>query len=141
MCTKLKVAAMYVTPGMVIQYKTLSAIKSGKFGFTGGMTPNVRDDKLVTTWAGYFNNRAVIDVEGFREKGLGFGNPIGVLKVACLFDVNGDLAVVTTDSFKHSPEVAKYHGRMPCIIADEQAWLEKGKIVHAAPISVQQKMI
>lgn len=138
MCTKLKVAAMYVTPGMVIQYKTLSAIKSGKFGFTGGMTPNVREDKLKTTWAGYFNNRAVIDVEGFKEKGLGFGNPIGMSKVACLFDVNGDLAIVTTDS---SAEVAKVHHRMPCIIADEQAWLAEGKIVHAAPISVQQKMV
>lgn len=138
MCTKLKVATTYVTPGMVIQYKTLSAIKSGKFGFTGGLTPNVREDKLKTTWAGYFSNRAVIDVEGFKEKGLGFGNPNGVSKIACLFDVNGDVAIVTTDS---TSEVAKIHHRMPCIIADEQAWLEKGTLVHTDSTLIQQKMV
>lgn len=137
MCTKLKVAAMYITPGMVIQYKTLTAIKSGKFGFTGGMTPNVREDKIKTTWAGYFKNRAIIEVEGFKEKQFGFGSD-EPMKIACLFDVEGDLAIITTDSVG---EVASVHHRMPCIITNEGAWLMNGALFHIASIRIQQKMI
>lgn len=137
MCTKLKVATMYITPGMVIQYKTLSAIKQGRFGLTGGQFPNVREDRLGTIWAGYFGNRAVIEVEGFREKGIGFGKDNKPTKIACLFDNVGDVAVITTDAVG---EVSKIHHRMPCIIEDEMAWLKEG-ILKKADSDIQLKLI
>ncbi len=55
-------------------------------------------------------------------------------KVACLYDVGGDLAVITTDSVG---EVSKVHHRMPCIIEDETAWLERG-ILKKADSDLQQ---
>lgn len=138
MCTRLKVATMYVTPGMVLQYKTLSAIKSGMFGINQGSIPNARQDKLPTTWARFFaNNRAVVEVEGFKEHGIGFGKPDKMGKIAAIYDDEGSIAIITTDSM---PEVAKVHGRMPAFIEDEKAWLERGEL-KLADSDIQQKMI
>lgn len=135
MCTKLKVADMYIRPGMVVQYRTLSAIKSGRFGIGGGSIPNARQDKLNTTWARLFANRGVIEAESFMEHGTSFGKVNKPCKVAIIFDSNGDMAVITTGS---TPEVAKVHGRMPAIIEDEKAWLEQG-ILKLADSDVTQK--
>lgn len=137
MCTKLKVAAMYVTPGMVLQYRTLSAIKQGRFGIGGGAIPNARQDKLSSTWSRLFKNRAIIEVEGFNERGTIFGKADKPTKLACIFDELGDLAIITTNSI---PVVARLHHRMPCIIEDEVAWLEKGEL-KLADSDIQQKVI
>lgn len=139
MCTRLKVAAMYITPGMVIQYRTLSAIKTGRFGIitTHGLTPNARSENLMTVWKHLIHNRAIIEVDGFKEGGIGFGKTDKPTKIACLFDAHGSLVVLTTDAI---PEVAKVHHRMPAIIEDEQAWLVNARLKFADS-DIQQKMI
>lgn len=140
MCTKLKVAAMYVTPGMVIQYRTLQAVKSGRFGFSSasyGNIPNVRKEKLLTTWLKLFSNRAIVDAEGFVEHGITFGKPNKLVKIACLFDLDGNLAVITTDS---NPQVAPIHHRMPAIIENESKWFVDAELV-LADSDIYQKAI
>lgn len=124
MCTRLKVAKAYITPGMTIQYRILSGIKSGKFGIAGGSYPNARREGLGTTWRHYYmTNRAILEIDSFIEKGTTFGKKDKPTKLACIYDLTGDLAIITTDSI---PEVAKVHHRMPCIIEDEYAWLNDG---------------
>lgn len=125
---------MYVQPGMVVQYRTLNAIKSGKFGLGGGQFPNARQDKLLTTWAGFFANRAVLQVESFSERGVTFGKPGKLTKIAAIHDINGDVAIITTNSMS---VVAAVHGRMPAIIEDEKAWLERGEL-KLADSNIQQ---
>lgn len=139
MCTKLKIASMYILPGMVIQYRTLTAIKSGRFGVTTtfGLTPNARSEGLMTTWKRLIHNRAIIEVDGFKEKNVGFGKVDKPTKIACLFDVDGSLVVLTTDA---TTEVAKIHHRMPAIIEDEKAWLVNAQLKFADS-DIQQKMI
>lgn len=127
MCTNLKFRNVHVTPGMVIAYKTLTTMKQGKFGLAGGMTPNVRADKLYTYWAPLFANRAVIEVDSFVEKGINLGRDTPI-KIACIFDPGGDIAVITRES---TGVVAKVHHRMPFIIEDEDKWLRQGELVPA----------
>lgn len=125
MCTRLKLNRGIVTPGMLLQYQLLTASKQGKFGMYGGKIPNVRDDKLNTTWRNlYENNRAIVTVEAFVEKGQSFVSPSGLLQLAALYDPQGDIAIVTRDA---SALVIPYHHRMPMVIVgDPEPWLRFG---------------
>lgn len=126
MCTRLKLNRGIITPGMIIQYELLTASKQGKFGLYGGKIPNVRDDRLKSTWGSlYHNNRAIITVESFEEKGHSFVSPTGHLVLAAVYDLNGDIAIVTRDA---TPLVAQVHNRMPMILPGDfqDMWLRHG---------------
>lgn len=127
MCTRLKLNRGIITPGMVIQYQLLTASKQGKFGLYNGRVPNVRDDRLTTIWRNlYENNRAIVAVDAFEERGKSFVSPNGILHLAAVCDPEGNIAVVTRDS---TPIVAQFHHRMPMIIpGDPEMWLKKGTI-------------
>lgn len=137
MCTRLKVARSYITPGMTIQYRILSGIKSGKFGMMGGMRPNARKESLSSVWGGLLEHRAILEVDSFVERGVDFGKHEKPTKLACIFDFTGDLAIITTNSI---PEVARVHNRMPCVVEDEEAWLRDG-VIKLADSDIQQVTI
>lgn len=136
MCTRLKVKGTYITPGMVMQYQILSSIRSGRFGLDAGRMPNVREERLKTYWAPLFGNRAVIEAEVFYEKGCTFGIKNTITRIPCIFDVNGDVGIITTDA---TGPVKAVHHRMPCIIVDIDAWLKHGYILHMEGI-IQSKL-
>lgn len=137
MCTKLKIAQSYITPGMTIQYRILSGVKSGKFGMMGGTHLNARKENLSSVWEVLLSHRAILEVDSFVERGVNFGKHKKPTKLACIFDFAGDLAIITTDSIS---EVAKVHNRMPCVVEDEEAWLRDG-VLKLADSDIQQVTI
>lgn len=127
MCGKLRIQKSILRPGMVARFITLAGQKIGRWGFSGGMTYNVRSEKLETYWLPLLQNRGVIEVDSFFDKGIEFnkrGSP--VVRIPILYDNNQDFSVITKDAVG---DVKTVHPRMPVVIEDTEAWLKEGKLI------------
>jgi putative SOS response-associated peptidase YedK len=95
----------------------------GSWGISNGTQVNARMESLETSWKGIQQNRGILSVDSFWEKGKEF---VHVDKkdfnVCLIYNAYMEFAVITAPA---NGLVKQYHDRMPLILSDEQAtkWL------------------
>jgi putative SOS response-associated peptidase YedK len=132
MCGRAMYHKQQVRPGSYMNYTVLgNKVIAGKWGmFQGKGIPqsNVRVESLRTTWVQYIEQRGVLELDGFFEKGFYFHAQAGsLLKLPIIFDENYDFSLITKDA---KGLVRDVHIRQPILLDDERenSWLEHGKI-------------
>lgn len=127
MCGGISINRVRVTPGKSVKYKTFSGERTGIWGLGMGYGAyNARVENLDTTWKKERDNRGVLEVGSFEEKGIHFTNAEHKMKLATVYDIYGDFAIITCPA---GGAVKGIHSRMPVAIEDEKSWLEAGELV------------
>lgn len=127
MCGGLRIHRVNVRPGVSIKYTTLSGERAGTWGLGGGFGAyNARVENLDKTWKTMKDNRAVLEVDSFEEKGAYF-KVRGEEKVylAAIYDISGDIVLITQPA---AGGVEKLHHRMPTCLRNTELWLQDGTL-------------
>jgi putative SOS response-associated peptidase YedK len=133
MCSGLRVHHIRVTPGKSLKYITLSGERLGIWGLGRGMGAyNARSENLETTWKGLKENRAVVEVDSFEEKGALYHSKLVKTQLAAIFDDIGDIVILTRPA---TGGVELVHPRMPVILPDGgKEWLGEGALPWEVPV-------
>lgn len=116
-----------MSPGQIMAFMTKLGKASGIWGINDGARYNARVENLEETWKGIQQNRAILSVDSFWEKGKEF---IHVDKkefnVCVIYNAYAEFAVITAPA---NGLVKPYHDRMPFILDahDAAKWLNGEK--------------
>lgn len=101
----------------------------GMFQSSNTIQINVQVEAFASTWKSLFENRGILEVDGFFEAGYYFHGKEGTrLRLPVLFDENFDFAVAT----KPARDLVKtVHKRQPILIDQgrENTWIQHGRIL------------
>ena len=126
MCYTIRHNSRLLTPGQKISIVTindkLELVKRdmtwGMKLFPGQLTYNARSENFNTTWQHLSNNRAILEVEGFKEGTALFEDILNSkLKLACIYSQQGKFTILTMPS---NDKVIAYHHRMPVIVNNKE---------------------
>lgn len=117
MCIKLKGSGM--TPGQIQAFMTKLGKASGIWGFNNGTQYNARLESLDTTWGKYKDNKGILTVDSFWERGKQFVRRDGkLLQIGIIYNDKPEFAVVTMNA---NDVVKPFHHRMPVVLTEDSA--------------------
>lgn len=131
MCNQITIHQVRIRPGNRTKYTTEKGRREGIWGLGNGWGAyNARMENLDSVWKEIKDNRAIITVDSFSEKGNEFRQKGGDTYLAALYDLEGDFVILTQDSIG---DVKQVHPRMPILIENMAEYLQTGVLFRNVP--------
>lgn len=128
MCGGIRQHKVIVRPGQSVKYRTLAGERTGVWGLGNGTGAyNARSENLLSKWGSIKDNRAVVPVDSFEERGVDFRRRDPSLTtqtyLAAIYNDMGELVILTEPA---RDGIEQVHHRQPVVLRDPGSWLVDG---------------